>query len=59
MHELLQILEVAAAVERGCRHPLADAVVSEAEARLPEGVLLNAEDLRTVPGMGACAKVEP
>lgn len=53
-----QILEIAAAVERGCRHPLADAVVVEAETRLPERAPLDAEGLCTVPGMGARAKVK-
>lgn len=52
-----QVLEVASAVERGCRHPLAEAVVSAAEKGLPEKTPLDASGLRTVPGMGASAQV--
>ena len=52
-----QVLEVAAAVERACRHPLAEAVVSAAEKGLPEKTPLDASGLRTVPGMGASAQV--
>lgn len=53
-----RILEIAAAVERGCRHPLADAVVVEAEARLPERTPLDPGSVSTVPGMGARAEVK-
>lgn len=56
-----QILEVAAAVERGCRHPLAEAVVLAAQEKVsvsPErSSPLHAEGLRTVPGLGASAQV--
>ncbi|CAB1111114.1 unnamed protein product [Ectocarpus sp. CCAP 1310/34] len=54
-----RILEVAAVVERGCRHPLAEAVVLAARKEtLGEASHPEAEDLRTVPGMGASARVE-
>ncbi|CAM9092214.1 unnamed protein product, partial [Hapterophycus canaliculatus] len=54
-----KILQVAAAVERGCRHPLADAVVLAAEEGQRERQSqLRAEGLRTVPGLGASAKVK-
>ena len=44
------VLRLAAAVEAGTRHPLADAVLREAEAR---GIALPAiTDTRTEPGLG-------
>lgn len=54
-----QILSVAAAVERGCRHPLAEAVVLAVQKQLIPGRWspIEAEGLRTVPGMGASAQV--
>lgn len=57
-----KILDVAAAVERGCRHPLADAVVLAAEEKvtvsLGRSSPLHAEGLFTVPGLGASAQVQ-
>ncbi|CAM9610753.1 unnamed protein product [Pylaiella littoralis] len=54
------ILEAAAAVERGCRHPLAEAVVLAAQKKVISGRWspLDAEGLRTIPGMGASAQVK-
>ncbi|CAM9545229.1 unnamed protein product, partial [Scytosiphon promiscuus] len=53
------ILRVAAAVERGCRHPLAEAVVLAAEEDTRETLSRPyTEELRTVPGLGASAKVK-
>ncbi|RBY87435.1 cation-translocating P-type ATPase [Blastococcus sp. TF02A-26] len=50
-----EVLALAAAVERESEHPLAEAVVREADAR---GVLvLAAERFRNVPGHGASAEV--
>ncbi len=49
-------------MERGCRHPLAEAVMLAAKTK--EGVLpersspLQAKGLRTVPGLGAYAQVQ-
>jgi len=56
---LLQILKVAEAVERGCRHPLAEAVVLAAKTKfLPErSSPFETKCLRTVPGLGASAQV--
>ncbi|HEX6657360.1 MAG TPA: heavy metal translocating P-type ATPase, partial [Ilumatobacter sp.] len=51
-----RLLELTAAVERESEHPLAEAVVTEAERR---GVtVLRAEDFDSVPGHGAIATVD-
>ncbi|HEX4981905.1 MAG TPA: copper-translocating P-type ATPase, partial [Ilumatobacteraceae bacterium] len=51
-----RLLELTAAVERESEHPLAQAVVTEAERR---GVaVLRAEDFDSVPGHGAIATVD-
>lgn len=52
-----QIVQVAAAVETGCRHPLAEAVVFAADKDTPGRSLLDTKGLCTVPGMGANAQV--
>lgn len=57
MSVLGQVLGVAAAVEKGCRHPLAEAIVHKTEKISSVPSDRSAEDLRTVPGMGASAKV--
>lgn len=60
-HMVAQVLDVAAAVERGCRHPLAGAVVLAAEEKIStssgRSSTLHTEGLRTVPGLGATAQV--
>mgnify|MGYP006334925463 CR=1 FL=1 len=51
-----QLLQIAAAVERGACHPIATAILLEAEKQaLP---LLAAEDFYTEPGLGVSALVE-
>ncbi len=51
-----RLLQVAASLETGSRHPLAHALLQEAEARgLP---LLPVESSRTVPGAGVEARLE-
>ncbi|NJK66003.1 MAG: copper-translocating P-type ATPase [Microcoleus sp. CSU_2_2] len=51
-----QLLQIAAAVERGSCHPIAAAILQEAEKQaLP---LLAAEDFYTEPGLGVSALVE-
>ncbi len=49
-----QVLQIAAAVERGTRHPLA-AAIQQAATDLP---LLPAEDFYTLPGFGVSATVD-
>lgn len=49
-----QVLQIAAAVERGTRHPLA-AAIQQAANHLP---ILPAEDFYTCPGFGVSATVE-
>lgn len=51
------LLQIAATVESGTRHPLANAVLEAAKQR---GIaLLPAEDFYTEPGMGVSAKLSP
>ena len=50
-----EVLRLAAAVEAGTRHPLAEAVIREAEARGVEVPL--AMDTRTEPGFGEGGEV--
>ncbi|MEC4892676.1 MAG: heavy metal translocating P-type ATPase [Oscillatoria sp. PMC 1051.18] len=51
-----RLLQLAAATEKGTNHPLAAAIVREAQQRdLP---LLTAEDFHTEPGLGVAATVE-
>ncbi len=49
-----RLVQLAAAVERGTRHPLAQAI-AQAAAELPA---LNATDFVTEPGLGAMARVD-
>lgn len=50
-----QLLQIAATVESGVRHPLAQAIQQQAAAQgLP---LLAAQDFQTLPGLGASAQV--
>ncbi|MBZ8180135.1 heavy metal translocating P-type ATPase [Oscillatoria salina] len=51
-----RLLQLAAATEKGTNHPLAVAIVTEAEQR--ELTLLPAEDFHTEPGLGVAATVE-
>ncbi|WP_318373472.1 Zn(II)/Cd(II)/Pb(II) translocating P-type ATPase ZntA [Enterobacter sp.] len=50
-----ELLACAAAVEQGSTHPLAQAIVGEAQAR--NLTLMQAEDQRTLPGKGIEARV--
>jgi Cu+-exporting ATPase len=55
-HDEADLLRLAASVERGSEHPLAAAVVAEAEAR---GLRLEpAADFRSVPGKGVLGTVD-
>ncbi len=52
-----RLVQLAASAERGTNHPLATAIVQYADDR---GLsLLDAEDFRTVPGLGISARVKP
>lgn len=52
------LLALAAAVEADSEHPLARAIVSAAESRVPESEQLSAGDFRSLPGRGVRARVD-
>lgn len=52
------LLALAAAVEGDSEHPLARAIVSAAESRVPEPEQLTAGDFRSLPGRGVRARVD-
>ncbi len=51
-----RLLQIAATVESGVRHPLSQAIQQQAETL--ELTLLVAEDFQTIPGLGVSAQVE-
>jgi len=55
-HDESEILRLAASLERGSEHPLAEAIVKGAEARGVE--MVNAEDFEAITGMGVKGVVD-
>lgn len=51
-------LAIAAAIEKGSQHPLADAIVRKAEESNDEWRHLNADDFQSLTGKGVSAKVK-
>ena len=55
-HDEAEVLRLAASLERGSEHPLAEAIVKGAEARGVE--MVNAEDFEAITGMGVKGVVD-